>query len=177
MKNSKETNKTKCAHCQGRGELYNGCPDAMAVESEQCDACKGRGWTGAYPSSPLRVSTMTPLERTFVLADFFTVEVHSTAPLEVLEADEGAALVVCPCCHGEKWLETDHNGWTSALFADSRRAHAFAALNNSYKACGRCSGTGEVLDVTLNENNEFYENYPTPSLPELPEPLVQLLAA
>jgi DnaJ-class molecular chaperone len=33
----------RCAHCGGRGELYNGAPDAVGVSSEPCDACGGSG--------------------------------------------------------------------------------------------------------------------------------------
>jgi DnaJ-class molecular chaperone len=45
MKNNKQNNKARCAHCQGRGELYDGCPDALGVDTETCSACKGKGHT------------------------------------------------------------------------------------------------------------------------------------
>jgi hypothetical protein len=147
MNHSKQTHKTRCKHCDGRGELYNGCPDAVGVDTERCTACKGRGWTGSYPSSIISLCNQTALERTFVLADLFTVEPHSTeVPDHILESDPSLEWVTCPCCDGELWLETEGNGWTTALFSDHRRAYAHRHLNHSYKLCERCNGVGEVLD-------------------------------
>jgi hypothetical protein len=92
-------------------------------------------------------STVTPFEQTFVLADVFAVETMSLdIPDHVLESDPSLEWVTCPCCDGELWLETEGNGWTSALFSDHRRAYAHRHLNHSYKLCGRCNGVGEVLD-------------------------------
>jgi hypothetical protein len=101
----------------------------------------------------------TPLEQTFVLADLFTVEAMSLEiPDHILESDPLLEWVTCPCCDGEKWLETDGNGWTSALFSDHRRAYAHRHLNSSYKMCGRCSGVGEVLDdLTRFDEQEAFE--------------------
>jgi DnaJ-class molecular chaperone len=36
--------KKRCKHCDGRGTLANGCPDAFGVETEKCNACKGKGY-------------------------------------------------------------------------------------------------------------------------------------
>jgi hypothetical protein len=87
----------------------------------------------------------------WVLADTFAdVEAMSLEiPDHILESDEGPLYVTCPCCNGEKWLETTSNGWTSALFSDSRRAYAHRALNHSYKPCDRCNGSGQVLDLAI----------------------------
>jgi hypothetical protein len=92
---------------------------------------------------------------TFVLASLFDVESMSNdIPDHVIESDPSLEWVTCPCCDGEKWLEVEGNVWTKALFADPRLAYAHRHLNSSYKVCGRCSGTGEVLDdlTTLDEH-------------------------
>jgi hypothetical protein len=83
----------------------------------------------------------------WVLASLFNVESMSNdIPEHVYENDPTLEWVTCPCCDGERWLDTGHNPWTTALFSDSRRAYAHRHLNHSYKVCGRCNGVGEVLD-------------------------------
>jgi hypothetical protein len=111
------------------------------------------------------VSTVTPFEQAFVLADVFDVEAMSLdIPDHVLESDPSLEWVTCPCCDGERFVEVERNGWVSALFSDSRRALAYRNLNSSYKMCGRCSGVGEVLDnlPPFDEQNLFDEQ-PTSS--------------
>jgi DnaJ-class molecular chaperone len=51
--NPTKPTKTKCKSCDGRGELYNGCPDAMGVETEKCTACKGKGYRELIPDTRL----------------------------------------------------------------------------------------------------------------------------
>jgi hypothetical protein len=102
------------------------------------------------------VNTTTPLEHTFVLADLFTFEAHSTTPDYLLETEAGLESLMCPTCQGEKCLETQNNGWTSALFADPKRAYVHRALRTSYKPCGQCSGVGEITSP-LDEKYESYE--------------------
>jgi hypothetical protein len=100
------------------------------------------------------------LPHSFVLASLFDVEAMSLdIPDHVYESDPSLEWVTCPCCDGEKWLEVEGNIWTKALFADHRMAYAHRRLNHSYKVCGRCSGVGEVLDLTPS----LY----TPSRPKL----------
>jgi hypothetical protein len=90
-------------------------------------------------------SIKTAQPASFVLASLFDVEAMTLEiPDHILESDEGLEYVTCPCCDGEKWLETTSNGWTSALFSDHRRAYAHRHLNHSYKPCGRCNGGGEA---------------------------------
>jgi DnaJ-class molecular chaperone len=36
-------NTKKCPHCEGRGELYDGWPDAVGTPTEECNACNGTG--------------------------------------------------------------------------------------------------------------------------------------
>jgi hypothetical protein len=89
------------------------------------------------------------LPASFVLASLFEVESMTLeVPDHVLESDPSLEWVTCPSCDGDKWLETEGNGWCDALFSDPRRAYAYRALNRAYKVCGRCSGSGEVLDCT-----------------------------
>jgi hypothetical protein len=103
------------------------------------------------------VSTVTPFEQAFVLADVFDVEAMSLEiPDHILESNEGLEYVCCPSCDGEKWLETQSNGWTSALFSDHRQAYAYRNLSSSYKLCGRCTGSGEILEP-FNEQEAFDE--------------------
>jgi hypothetical protein len=91
---------------------------------------------------------MNCIPHSFVLASLFDVEAMSNdIPDHVLESDPSLEWVTCPCCDGEKWLEVEGNIWTKALFSDPRRAYAHRHLNHSYKVCGRCSGSGEVLDL------------------------------
>lgn len=114
-----------------------------------------------------RVKTCFP--HSFVLASLFDVEAMiSDIPEHVYEADPTLEWVCCPSCDGEKWVDTGSNTWTSALFSDVLRAYAYRHLNSSYKVCGRCSGSGEVLDdLSTNKN----ENIPTPFPPKLQKPL------
>jgi hypothetical protein len=100
------------------------------------------------------------LPASFVLASLFDVEAMSNdIPEHVYEADPLLEWVTCPCCDGEKWLEVEGNGWCDALFSDPRRAYAYRALNRAYKVCGRCSGSGEVLDdpTAFDEQEAFDE--------------------
>jgi hypothetical protein len=112
-------------------------------------------------------STVTMLEQTFVLADLFTVETHSLdIPEHIYESDPSLEWVACPCCEGKKWLEVEGNVWTKALFSDPRLAYAHRHLNSSYKVCGRCSGTGEVLDdLTTSSHLEKLGQEKTPKTP------------
>jgi hypothetical protein len=65
----------------------------------------------------------------FVLADLFDVAAMTLdIPDCVYESDPLLEWVVCPCCAGEKWLETHSNGWTKALFSDHRRGLRTQAL-------------------------------------------------
>jgi hypothetical protein len=107
---------------------------------------------------------------TFVLASLFDVEAMSNdIPDHVYESDPSLEWVTCPCCDGEKWLEVEGNVWTKALFADPRLAYAHRHLNSSYKVCGRCSGTGEVLDdLTTSSHLEKLGQEKTPQTPETP---------
>jgi hypothetical protein len=87
------------------------------------------------------------LPHSFVLASLFDVEAMSNdVPDHILESDPLLEWVTCPTCDGEKWLEVEGNVWTKALFSDHRLAYAHRHLNHSYKVCGRCNGSGEVLD-------------------------------
>lgn len=55
--------KKRCKHCDGRGTLANGCPDALGVETERCNACKGKGYVmrvGASSPTPLFVMAARP---------------------------------------------------------------------------------------------------------------------
>jgi hypothetical protein len=107
------------------------------------------------------------LPHSFVLASLFDVEAMTLdIPDHILESDLGLEYVCCPSCDGEKWLETNHNGWVSALFSHPARAYAHRYLNNSYKACGRCNGSGEVLDLatpTEDCHDEVTSVQPTPN--------------
>jgi hypothetical protein len=111
----------------------------------------------------------TPLEQTFVLADLFPVEFHSLdIPDHILESDEGLLYVCCPECHGEKFVEVEGNDWTRVLFSDVRRAYAHRHLNSSYKPCGRCNGSGEVLDLaTSSSKPEGFLMSPTTLTPHV----------
>jgi hypothetical protein len=106
------------------------------------------------------------LPASFVLASLFDVEsMTSDIPEHVLESDPSLEWVTCPCCDGEKWLEVEGNVWVKALFSDPRMAYAHRALNHSYKVCGRCSGSGEVLDLaTPTESLEPVPVIPVPAL-------------
>jgi hypothetical protein len=107
------------------------------------------------------------LPASFVLASLFDVEAMSLEiPDHVLEDDPLLEWITCPCCRGEKWLETNKNGWVGALFADTRRAYAHRYLNSSYKICGRCSGVGEVLDSPTPK----YESYKKCSITTVTQP-------
>jgi hypothetical protein len=99
------------------------------------------------------------IPHSFVLSSLFDVEAMSLEiPDHVYESDRSLEWVTCPICDGEKWLEVEGNHWTKALFADHRRAYAHRHLNSSYKVCGRCSGVGEVLDLTpFHEQMAFNE--------------------
>lgn len=132
------------------------------------------------------------IPHSFVLSSLFDVEAMSLEiPEHVLESDPSLEWVTCPCCDGEKWLETTGNGWTKALFADERYRYVYSDLGSSYKVCGRCRSSGEVLDLaTLDieikmvaENprstpvrREIFENTLIPLLPKLTQPLEPMLA-
>lgn len=118
------------------------------------------------------------IPHSFVLANLFDVESMSLdIPEHVYESDPSLEWVTCPCCDGEKWLETDSNVWTHALYSDVRRAYVYRALNHSYKPCERCGASGEVLDLaTPSSTTELFRNTPIPSLPKLLEP-IHLMAA
>lgn len=93
------------------------------------------------------------IPHSFVLASLFDVEAMSNdIPEDVYESDPSLEWVTCPCCDGEKWLETDGNVWTKALFADERYRYVYRELDSSYKICGRCNGVGEVLDLASPEH-------------------------
>lgn len=120
----------------------------------------------------------------FVLASLFddveamTLEI----PEHVYESDPLLEWVTCPECDGERWLDTGHNHWTKALFSDPRMAYAHRHLNSSYKACGRCSGVGEILDSPTYEKYESYESWSDAGVglkhPKHPEtPTVDVLIA
>lgn len=120
------------------------------------------------------------LPASFVLASLFDVEaMTSDIPEHVYESDPSLEWVTCPCCDGEKWLETNGNGWTSTLFSDHRLAYAHRHLNSSYKVCGRCNGSGEVLDLaTPHAHTHSLGRDKTPKTPETPEtPTVDVLIA
>jgi hypothetical protein len=89
------------------------------------------------------------IPHTFVLVNLFNdVEAMTLEiPDHILESDPSLEWVTCPTCDGEKWLQTDGNGWTSALFSDPRLEYCHHNLNSSFKVCGRCNGVGEVLDL------------------------------
>jgi hypothetical protein len=89
------------------------------------------------------------LPASFVLADLFDVEAMSNdVPEHVHESDPSLEWVTCSCCDGQRFVETNGNGWTKSLFADPRMVYVHHNLSSSYKVCGRCSGVGEVLDFT-----------------------------
>jgi hypothetical protein len=88
----------------------------------------------------------------FVLADLFDVAAMTLeVPDHIFDSDPSLAWVTCPCCDGDMWTQQTGNGWTSALFAERRQAYAYRNLNSSYKICGRCNGSGEVLDLATPE--------------------------
>ncbi len=62
-------------------------------------------------------------------------------PDELLEHTPGVRTTTCPICDGQEFIEAQGSVWCTPHLAIIR-----PALNTYLRACGRCRGTGWVLD-------------------------------
>lgn len=111
------------------------CLDFFAPESTDTD----RDVLGKFDDA-IKCS----IAHSFVLASLFDVETMSLeVPDHVYESDPSLEWVTCPCCDGEKWLETDGNCWTKALFSDERYKYVYRELGSELQSVWqvlRCGG-------------------------------------